>query len=111
MLAAGQVGSVCSARRKRRGHGHRRTANCRVCAEQRRLPPAVCRLDGDGVALPHADALLLARCLASTTANVNLTVEAKNMTGVVSSATIQRSVEVMRSGLYVDVDRDNVVNN
>lgn len=33
------------------------------------------------------------------------------MTGVVSSATIQRSVEVMRSGLYVDVDRDNVVNN
>ena len=76
------------------------------------LTNAACRLDldGDGVVLPHTDALLLARYIANTTANVDLTTNAKNPASAVTAATIQNTVEAMRAGLFVDVDGDNVVN-
>ncbi len=66
-------------------------------------------LDDDGVVLAHTDALLLARYIANALPNVDLTANAKNPTSVVPASTIQAAVEAMRSGLFVDVDGDNVV--
>lgn len=76
------------------------------------LTNAACRLDldRDGLVLPHTDALLLARYIANTTASVDLTANAKNPAGTATAATIQATVEAMRSGLFIDVDGDNVVN-
>ena len=76
------------------------------------LTNAACRLDldRDGVVLAQTDALLLARYIANTTPSVDLTANAKNPTSAATAATIQNTVEAMRSGLFVDVDGDNLVN-
>lgn len=66
-------------------------------------------LDGDGFVRPHTDALLLARYIANTLPNIDLTANAKNPTSFVPFATIQNAVEAMKSGLVIDVDGDNVV--
>ena len=75
-------------------------------------PAAACHLDldGDGVVRPHTDALLLARYLANTAPNVDLTANAKNPTSAVAAATMQAAVEAMRDGLAVDVDGDGAAN-
>ena len=59
--------------------------------------------------LPHTDALLLARYIANTLPNVDLTANAKNPASSVTASAIQSAVEAMRSGKFVDVDGDNVV--
>ena len=66
-------------------------------------------LDDDGVVLAHTDALLLARYIANALPSVDLTANAKNPSSVVTASTIQAAVEAMKSGLFVDVDGDNVV--
>ena len=66
-------------------------------------------LDDDGVVLAHTDALLLARYIANAIPNVDLTANAKNPTSIATASTIQAAVEAMRSGRFVDVDGDNVV--
>ncbi len=66
-------------------------------------------LDDDGLVLAHTDAVLLARYIANALPNVDLTANAKNPTSAVTASTIQAAVEAMKSGLFVDVDGDNVV--
>jgi hypothetical protein len=73
------------------------------------LPTCKLDLDGDGFVLPHTDGLLLARYIRNTAPNAELTAGVKNPISGVSAATIQSAVETMRSGLYVDVDGDGVV--
>ena len=66
-------------------------------------------LDDDGVVLAHTDALLLARYIANALPSVDLTANAKNPSSLVTASSIQAAVEAMKSGLFVDVDGDNVV--